>query len=285
LSADALGAADSEVSMRSIRPAVVMALALLAVPAIATPQPSGPRSSVSQSSSQSRRNVHQEYDRSTDTTFVSTTDANGNALFTVKVGDFLLEKVLAASGDMTLRLTQGKDIVTIAMNQSGYQVARGRRSGRFDPRSERTDGRDAIRSVLLGSPAVRTFRRLNAALENRDENEEDGPLLLSALVDGAMVQMLDGDPGATKRIGKRVTRKREAALRAVKLAPDTFRDCIALYEIALLDAWNLYWKCAEEASGYTWWLALWAEAGCEFEWLVRSQQYLWQFAGCSAFPF
>ena len=47
----------------------------------------------------------------------------------------------------------------------------------------------------VGTAAVRTFRRLGAALENRDESDDEGPLFLSALIDGSIVQMLDGDSG------------------------------------------------------------------------------------------
>jgi len=36
----------------------------------------------------------------------------------VTAGDFVLEKVLAPTGDATLRLTQGKDVVTVAKNLS-----------------------------------------------------------------------------------------------------------------------------------------------------------------------
>jgi hypothetical protein len=108
---------------------------------------------------------------------------------------------------------QGKDVVSIAMNHGGYSVARGRKTARLDSQSGQED-LDAVRAVLLGSQAVRTFRRLSASLENRDDDDA-GPLLLSTLVDGAIVQMLDGDSGATGRIGKRITRKQRAGLRQV----------------------------------------------------------------------
>lgn len=267
--------------MRWTKSAVGLVL-LLAAPTIVSAQ----QATVRKASAQGGRPVHQEYDPATDTMFSSTTDSAGNAVLGVKVGDFVLEKVLAASGDMTLRLAQGKDAVTIAVNQSGYQVARGKRSARFDPRSSRADQLDAIRTLLLGSKAVRTFRRLTAALEDRDEQQEDGPLVLSALVDGAIVHMLDGDSGAPKRIAKRITRKRRVGIQLASAGPHVmFRDCIGMYEVSLVYAWDQYFSCWIEAQDYSWWWRDFIEGACEFEWLIRTQQYLWQFTGCLAFPF
>ncbi len=232
------------------------------------------------------RNGYQEYDRITDATFTATADAAGNAVLTLKGGDFTLEKVVAPSGDTTLRLTQGKDVVTIAISQAGFEVGRGRRTLRWDPRADKGDAFDAIRALLLGSPAVRSFKRLSASLENRDETEEDGPLAVSALIDGAIVQLLDGDVDAPKRIGRRVTRKQRAALRAVSLkrAPDFFRDCVGLYQVALMDAISQYESCWVDANDSSWWSRSLIFKLCEWEWALRSQQYVWQFIGCFMFP-
>jgi hypothetical protein len=239
----------------------------------------------SQNAQEEKRVRREERDPATGAVFSVSLDSDSTARFTTRVGDFLLEKALASSGDLTLRLTQGKDTVTIAMSRTGYAVSRGKRSARFDPRSQQADGRDAVRAVLLGSPAIRTFRRLMSALENRDEREEEGPLIVSALADGALVQMLDGDTGATERIGKRLTRKRRAAMKAVNLKPDTLRDCVLAYELSLIDAWDLYVICVDASRHSAWWIQSWAENFCEWEWLIRSQQYVWQFVGCVTLPF
>ena len=178
------------------------------------------------------RRGYQEHDRATDTTFTATTDAGGNAVVTLKGGDFSLEKAVSPTGDATLRLTQDKDVVTIAINQAGFQVGRGRKTLRFDPRTDKGEGLDAVRALLLGSRAVRSFKRLAASLEDRDESEEDGALAVGALVDGAIVQLLDGDLDAPKRIAKRITRKHRATIRTIKAgrAPGMFVDCVGLYE-------------------------------------------------------
>src|SRR3954466_16240738 len=61
---------------------------------------------------QGRRAVHEERDALTNAGFSSTVDAQGNARVTVKMEDFTLEKVVASTGDTTIRLLQGKDVVS-----------------------------------------------------------------------------------------------------------------------------------------------------------------------------
>jgi hypothetical protein len=232
------------------------------------------------------RRSYQEHDRGTKSTFTATTDASGNAVLTLRGGDFVLEKVIAHTGDATLRLTQGKDVVTIAVSQSGFQIARGQKAVHVDPRSQNYERLDATRSILLGSQAVRSFKRLVAALEERDESEEDGPLALSTLVDGAIVQLLDGDADAPRRIAKRITRKHRASLRVVKSArlPGVFVDCIGLYQVALMNAYGQFESCAIESFEYSWWSRDLVYQLCSWEWAIRSQQYIWQFIGCFMVP-
>jgi hypothetical protein len=231
------------------------------------------------------RPAYQEHDAVTDASFSSTADREGNAHFTVRVGDFLLEKALAPTGEATIRLTEGKDVVSIVMNHGGYVVSRGGRTVRLSIQSTGQDDLDAVRSLLLGSQAVRTFRRLSASMENRDDNDNEGPLFLSALVDGAIVQRLDGDTGAPARIGKRITRKHRAGLRPAMFRPDNlFTDCILNYEMSLVEAWDLYGLCMDTALNSAWYVYPFAEDLCELEFLIRSQQYIYQFVSCLAIP-
>ena len=259
--------------------AMTLVVAIWMIPGFAAAQGTG-------SDGQQRRRSYQEHDRATQTTFTATTDAAGNALLTLKGGDFTLEKAVAHTGDTTLRLSQGKDVVTIAVSQSGFDVARGQKTVHVDPRSGTQDVADGARTVLLGSQAVRSFKRLVAALEQRDESEDDGPLALSALVDGAIVQLLDGDADAPQRLAKRITRKQRAALRVVKAArlPGVFIDCIGLYQVALLTSYNQFESCAIESTGYSWWSRDLVYQLCSWEWAIRSQQYIWQFIGCFMLP-
>ncbi len=254
---------------------MTLVVALAAMAAAASAQGNGQRS-----------RTYQEHDAATKTTFTASRDASGNAVLTLKGGDFVLEKVMAATGDATLRLSQGKDVVSIAINHGGFQIARGPKTVRVDPRSDKEDKVDAVRSVLLGSQAVRSFKHLVAAIEERDETEEDGPLALSTLVDGGIVLLLDGDADSARRIAKRITRKHRAGLRTIsaKRAPGVFYDCVGGYQVALLDAWGQLEECYVESTEYSWWSRSMVFTLCRWEWALRSQQYLWQFVSCFMFP-
>ena len=157
---------------------------------------------------------------------------------------------------------------------------------RLDPRADKQDKFDGVRSVLAGSQAVRSFKRPVAALEQRDESEEDGPLAFSTLLDGAVVHMLDGDADAPLRIAKRITRKQRAALRLVsaKRLPGVMVDCIGLYQVALVSAYGQFESCAIESKGYSWWSRDLVYELCSWEWAIRSYQYIWQFIGCFMLP-
>ena len=265
--------------MSRTRQVMAFIVAMAVVPALAAAQRNG------NPVGQPGRNF-QENDAATNTSFTARTDTTGNAVLTLKGGDFVLEKVVAHTGDATLRLSQGKDVVTIALNQNGFHVARGQKSARFDPRADKQDKLDAIRSILTGSQAVRSFKRLVASLEHRDESEEDGPLALSTLVDGAIVLLLDGDANAPLRIAKRITRKQRAGVLAVKRArlPGVYIDCVGGYQVALMTAYGQFESCAIESTGYSWWSRDLVFELCSWEWAIRSYQYIWQFIGCFMVP-
>ena len=233
-----------------------------------------------------RAAVHQEHDYVTNATFTAAPDAQRNARTVVTVDDFTLEKVLAPSGDATIRLSQDEDTVTIAVNSGGYTVQRGKRTAHFNPQAATVADMDDVRSVLLGSSAVRVFRRLTASLEDRDD-DQTGPLMLSALADGAIVGLLDGDSAAPKRIGKRITRTARAAMQPAKFVGGDymFEDCVLKYELSLLNAWDLFILCEETAWNSKWYVWLVTEPLCELEFMLRTQQYVYQFISCFAYPF
>jgi hypothetical protein len=263
------------------RTTVVIAFlaAIAGVPALAAGQGTG------NEAGQARR-VYREQDPATNTTLTATTDREGNAVVTLKGGDFTLEKVMASTGVATLRLSQGRDVVTIAINHAGFEVARGQKSARIDPRSDRQDKLDAVRAMLVGSQAIKSFKRLVASLEQRDEGEEDGALAVNALVDGAVVLLLDGDADAPRRLAKRLTRKQRGGVRVAraKALPGVFVDCIGLYEVALLTAWGQFESCYLESRDYSFWTRDFIAYLCEWEWIIRAEQYVFQFIGCTLIP-
>ncbi len=230
----------------------------------------------------SRQLSHIEYDGVLEATFSAAIDADGNAVITMSASDLILQKVVSPTGVATLRLTKGKDAISFAINQNGYRVARGKRSASFNPAKPSDADRDAVRTLLLGSKAVRAFRELTAVLENRQG--DDSVMVLATLLDGAMVHMLDGDPGAMDRIARRVASKRRTALQPAQYRPVQFQDCVLGYEFALLSSYDLYWMCLQTAENTPWYFYFMAKSMCEWEFLIRSQQYIYQFIACMAIP-
>jgi hypothetical protein len=227
--------------------------------------------------------AHTEHDRALEASFTATADARGNAVLLVQTGDLSLEKTVTAAGAATLRIARDKDVVSIAIGQGGYTVRRGKRSASFDPGSPREDAADAVRAVLAGSKAVRGFREFSGVLEARG-GDDDCAMELAALVDGAMVAMLDGDPGAVERIGRRIAGKRRDGAQRARYRPAQFADCVLGYEQSLLYSYDLYWTCMQAAEASAWYFWYFAKSMCDWEFLVRSQQYVFQFVTCLAIP-
>src|SRR4051812_4285776 len=75
-----------------------------------------------------QRPAREERDAVTNTVFSATMDEQGNARLTAAVADFTLEKVVAPTGDATIRMTQGKDVVSVALNHGEYVVSRGKKT-------------------------------------------------------------------------------------------------------------------------------------------------------------
>ena len=230
----------------------------------------------------SRQVSHIEYDQALEATFSAAIDANGNAVMTMNASDLVLQKVVSPAGAATFQLTKGKDVVSFAIGQRGYTVARGRRSASFNPATPRDTDLDAVRAVLLGSRAVRAFRELSAILEKRQG--DDTAIVLATLLDGAVVDMLDGDPGAVDRMARRVTGRRRAGLQPARYRPVQFEDCVMSYELSLLYSYDLYWTCLQTAENSPWYIMYVARSMCEWEFLIRSQQYVFQFVSCTAIP-
>jgi hypothetical protein len=229
-----------------------------------------------------RQVSHVEYDTALEASFATAVDGNGNAVITMNTSDLTLEKVVSPTGAATLRLSRGKDLVSVAMGPRGYTVTRGKRSAAFNPAAPRETDLDSIRAVLVGSRAVRAFRELTAILEARPS--DDSVMIAATLLDGAVVDMLDGDPGAVDRIAKRVAGKRRSGVQPASYSRVQFQDCVLSYELSLLYSYDLYWTCLQTAEASPWYIWYIARSMCEWEFLIRSQQYIFQFVSCAAIP-
>lgn len=222
----------------------------------------------------------QEYDRALDATFSLGVAPDGSAWTEVRVGDLAVDKWVAAAGQATITLNYRSDHVTVRLTAGGYSISRGKRSARLSPNDQNEDHRTALRALLLGSPAVRAFRALTAALERRED--DDTGATISTLLDGALIAMLDGDEGAVDRLGRRATRRARANIRQAAVTAQ-FTDCVGQYERSLLFALNDFEACMSGASELWWWSPIYTPF-CSLEFFARSQQYIWQFVTCIAIP-
>jgi hypothetical protein len=225
---------------------------------------------------------HIEFDGALDASFSTGTDASGNAVMMMSAADLVLQKTVSPTGAATMRLTNGKDVVSVTIGRRGYTVARGKRSASFNPATPRDGDRESVREVLLGSKAVRAFREFTAILEERQG--DDTAIVLATLLDGAVVDMLDGDPGAVDRIARRVTAKRRTGAHPAQFRLAQFEDCVLSYELSLLYSYDLYWTCLQTAENSPWYIWYIARSMCEWEFLIRSQQYVFQMVSCVAIP-
>ena len=222
----------------------------------------------------------QQYDQTLDATFSMGVAPDGSAWTEVRAGDLTVDKVITAAGQAAMTLNYRSDHVTFRLTSGGYSISRGKRSARLSQNDQNEDHRTALRDVLLGSQAVRAFRAFTAALERRDDN--DTAAVVSTLVDGALVAMLDGDEGAVDRMGRRATRRARANTRQASATAE-FNDCVGNYERALMFAFNEFESCMNSATEIWWWSPIYTPF-CSLEYFGRSQQYIYQFIACFAIP-
>jgi hypothetical protein len=220
-----------------------------------------------------------QHDETLDATFSVGMAPDGSAWTQLESGDLKVEKWATAAGDATIVLNYQKDRVALSLKSGGYTVSRGKRSASFSPSDQSDDRRTAFRTLLVGSPAVRAFRALANAMERR--NGQDTAAMISTMVDGAIVAMLDGDDGAIERLGRRLKNRFRPGLRQARTAlPVQFTDCVLNYELALLSAWDAYAGCINT----NFWQYFFFAPFCAFEWGIRSQQYAYAFIACMAIP-
>jgi hypothetical protein len=220
-----------------------------------------------------------QYDEVLDAMFSLGMAPDGSAWTQLVSGDLKVEKWATAAGEATLVLNYLKDRVTFTLRDGTYTVSRGKRSVSLSASDQNDDRYSAVRMLLVGSPAVRAFRAFTAAMEHR--TGEDTGVMISMMVDGALVGVLDGDVGAIERVARRLARRARPGVRQAQGAmPVQFTDCVTAYELAVLAAWNAYVGCLN----YSFWQYLFFAPVCALEWGFRSQQYAFQYISCMAVP-
>lgn len=91
---------------------------------------------------------------------------------------------------------------------------------------------------------------------------------------------LDGNETAAERIGQRATGGARINIWPV-VAGEMSNDCVGLYERSVLYAYHDYESCLDLRNDIFWWSLMFTNY-CAAEYLLRSQQYIFQFVSCMA---
>lgn len=178
--------------------------------------------------------------------------------------------------NIELTATRGRDQVQIAATASTVQVTRSRRTLSLDGQRPDEASADRIQALLSGSRAVRAFKTLIARLEA----QEDGALVDSVLVSGALVALLDGDAGAPARVARRLREKHVA--RAMKVSGQVTPSwCFYTYAASLFEIYYDWEKCMNALGWWNYPLHL----ACGVEWAFRAEAAWFWFIACNGgFP-
>lgn len=219
------------------------------------------------------------YDRPLGATFRTGVAEDGSAWVGVQTAGLSFDKRVTAAGHTTIALDYRQDHVDVEMTDRRITVTRGTRSASLSRAGDDLAESMELRRLLLGSEAVRAFRAFTAALEQREGS--DTSVAVSAMLDGALVSVLDGDQTAVERFARRVSRLSRATLRQAAFATGQFTDCVSEYERAILRAYSLLGSCYAQP---TWLRYFLNYPFCSFEYLLRAEQYIFQFISCMAIP-
>jgi len=228
-----------------------------------------------------QRVAQTQYRQDLDATFQAGIAADGSAWIGVRAGELTFDKWVTAAGHTTVEIAYQRDRVRLDMTAQYIRVTRGRRSAAITPTPQADSEANAgsVRRLLIGSRAVRAFRALTSALERNEDG--DTALTMATMLDGALVALLDGDDSAIERMGRRVTRRARSRVRQATFATAQFTDCVTEYERAILNAYGILESCYSQPS---WFYYLLNYPFCSFEYLLRAEQYIFQFVSCMAIP-
>jgi len=207
-----------------------------------------------------------------------TMEADGGLAVTATAGDLTVRKQVYADGRFVVRVaTRGEDRLLISGTPNGLRVAYGAEAVvdlRADGESEYERKARRVRGWLARSDAVQRFRQINEALERQ---EAMSPEALSLRVTGALLSELLGDPGASQRLSRSLTRKVLHRLRKVQAGHTT--SCWDTYQRLVVAAASALESCLASFAVYNP-----LRNACSFVWTLQVESAWFQFLSCSSFP-
>lgn len=207
-----------------------------------------------------------------DVTFELRQSADGGAEVSAGSGSLQVTKTVASTGDFRLQLKTDRDMVTIDVSGKGTRVHRGRAVVDLS-RQRPVQARQAeARRLLAESDAVLQYRGLADALIAADDRS---PSAMAIIIGDAVLGVLAGDVGATRRTAQFLARVGDRNRRPVGMAI----DCFTLMETRMMEAWNDYGTCWISVSSNP--FASLYEQMCAYRWVVQVESYWFSFVSCS----
>jgi len=224
------------------------------------------------------------YDGHLGVMFSAHVDAEGRGVTRIDGDGLTVVKTMTAFGEAEILVSFKKDRVVFALGPDGISVRRGTEQAKLNPKSLTEADLARAERVIRGSQAIRAFKQLTAQIEFTEG--PDDFFTLGALVDGALVRILDGEVGVVHRLGNRLEARQRARVRQASFAAVTpqFQDCVGMWEATLMYNWKTFTGCVDDAGDAAWYLRTPLAAGCEIEWVLRSQAASFQFFSCAAIP-
>ena len=207
-----------------------------------------------------------------DVTFELRQSADGGAEVTAGSGGLQVTKTVGSTGDFRLQLKTDRDTVTIDVSGKGTRVHRGRAVVDLS-RQRPVQARQAeARRLLAESDAVLQYRGLADALMAADDRS---PSAMAVIIGDAVLGVLAGDVGATRRTAQFLARVGDRNRRPVGMAV----DCFTVMETRMMEAWNDYGACWVSVSSNP--LANLYQQMCAYRWVVQVESYWFSFVSCS----
>ena len=197
--------------------------------------------------------------------------ASGGLRISAKADGIDVQKTVFASGEYSVSLRSGKDVVTVLGNGARVKVSRGRRTVGFDLNRPETDTYDRASILLAGSPALRAFRVARSRMSPEARQSPEGVAM--EIID-VVLSVAQGDPSAPDRF-----RPAEPAPLGL-MAGDGDRSCFREWRAEVQSAWDEYEGCYRE---FRWWSG--GREACAFMWTIQVESAWFRMWGCTAFPF
>lgn len=224
------------------------------------------------------------YDGRLGVMFSARLDADGRAVTRIDGDGLTVVKTATAFGEVEIVVSFSEDRVELSLGPNAIRVRRGPAQATLNPKRLTEADLAGAERVIRGSRAIRAFKQLTAQIEFTDA-PDDG-FTLGALVDGALVRILDGEVGVVHRLGHRLRAQRRARVRPASLSAvrSQFPDCWGEYELTVDGHMDTFIECVDDAGDASWYLQSLLAAGCEFDWVMRAETAAFQYLACAAVP-